>query len=329
MDKHKLAEGIIASIIMLLFMLCAAYFFSQTNIHFKSFMTIVPLGLLNAITSIEFILFAVCCAASLGFALLIARKQEYFPAISIIIVTYCIACIISLLAFNLLEYVIPILFGLIAFPIGLMFLQEKEKELKYLQKFRSGSSAVGKISLIISIGLFVALLIAGYSSHTQLKETLVQDVLSLTIGDGIKLEDMFIELLVGQTINSQVQTIDTIIKIPEIDKLKAKNDPDGILLAQKLQTMKEVFQSDSMRKQIMAALKNSKIDPGKEVLPQMPIIGQLAEYSWIVYAISGFITVSLIGGMVIANLAGIIYAGLIALFPKKTEAQKTEEKPKQ
>jgi uncharacterized integral membrane protein len=243
----------------------------------------------------------------------------------LITLAYCIAAAISIIGFELTDFFIPILFGLIAMPFGIKFLKEKEQELKYFPRVRSGASAAGRMVLVISIGFLVSLAIIGIVNQPTIEKNFVGETLKMTVGDGITLDDSFLNSLTGVLIDSQVQTVNMIKNWNEVKNLENKNDLDGLMLVQKLDAMKAGLQSKTTQEQMVEQMKGKKIDYGSQIMEKMPIMKEYAKYAWIMYAISAFVIIIAIGNLIVKNLSAVIYSMILFILP---ETQKTEQNQK-
>jgi hypothetical protein len=162
----------------------------------------------------------------------------------------------------------------------------------------------------------LTLLFIGITTQDKLKQDFVPEFLEMTIGDGISLSDTFQMQLVNALIISQTQLIDTTLAFDEFKTFQTNSDIAGLTLKAKLEGMKLGLSNDSTKELALSKLKEQKIDLGKEIISKIPLIEQVSSYAWLIYAIGGYTTFIMIGGILIKNLSAILYRLLFLIFPK-------------
>ncbi len=293
-----------------------AFFFGQTGITIQSIMTINSFPLLNAILSLNFIIFLIFASLSLALILVIGKKYTFKYALLFSITGYLIGIILSTILFKqLLNVFILMSFGLIAIPAGIVYINKREDELKYFKRIRAATTGAGRMLLILGLGFFFTLAFIGITNQDKLKAEFVPGFLQMTIGDGVKLDDTFQGQLVDAILGSQNQLVDTILGFDEFNSFQTKNDTDGLVLKAKLEAIKSNLQDDNTKKMALAKLKEQNIDMGKELIAKINFIDQIAKFAWILYAVGGFLIFTLLGGAIIKNLAAILYTILFYIFP--------------
>lgn len=314
MDE-KVRAGIL-SFITCISIIIAGYFLNQTGLKLSMFLTINTSPLFGALLSVNFVLFMVFSAIALGIAFVTVKKTETTLAIGFITTSYIIGAIICLIAFGQIDFFIPVILAAIGLPITLSLLKGKEKELKYLQNIRASASVAHKLVLFISIGLGISILSSTIPMQKELEENFLDDFSKITFGEGVTMDDLLVERFAEQIIVSENMLIEQIKDFKEIDNLKEQNNPDGIIIDQKLDSLKASLNSGATKQSFINQLKEAKIAPSKEILGQMPLIKAIQSTAWFFYALIAFGVASFFGNLIIVNLAAATYALIMKIFPK-------------
>jgi len=170
----------------------------------------------------------------------------------------------------------------------------------------------------------------GATNQEQLKNDFVPEFLKMSVGDGVTLDDYFQMQLVSTIMTSESQLVDSIYSSAEMKNLKIKNDPDAIALSKKLLDINKSLGSEETKEAALVQIKDKKIDFGQEIISQLPMISTMSTYAWIIYAISGLLTFSIIASVIVKNIAAVIYTIIMSAFPiVHTLGVKTEENKKQ
>jgi hypothetical protein len=305
--------------------LTSLYFLSQTGISTESFMTVNAFPLFEKMLSLNFLVFLLLASISIALVLVIGRKYPFKYALIFSIAGYGIGTILGIVIFKIPAFFLLVVVGALAIPLGIKFLADREKEVKYLKELRSGAAAAGRITMIIGIGFFFMLVFYGITNKDKIESDFVPEFLKMSVGDGITLDDYFQMQLVSTLLGAESQLLGSIDTLPEMKNLKLKSDPDAINLSKRLMDMNVALTNESTKQAALAQIKEQKIDFGKEVVQKLPIVNSLSKLSWIIYAISGIVTFSVIGSVIIKNLTAGIYALLMSAFPTiHTLVAKTE-----
>ncbi len=328
MGMDEKVPGVVFAASAAVMILTGAYFFTLTGITVNQFLTINTIPLLKEMASINFVLFLVCASFAIGFITAIGRKYLFKYSMLFSLTGTLIGIICALLLFpQLLEFFAPIIVFLLAIPISLKNLQDREHELKYMAVLRSGASAAGRIVVIVCTGFFIYLIAFSVTNKDTLEANFVPELLSYTVGDGPVLSDQFNESLANAMAIQQQQTIEQIQSLDSLKNLQAKNDPDGLALASQLDATKAYVTSNDFKTKVTENLKNQKVDLGEGVMKQLPMMSLFSRYAWIIYPIAALIMTMFIGNLVIRNLSAGVYSFLMRIFCwRKKRAAAAEEK---
>ncbi|MFA5931634.1 MAG: hypothetical protein WC821_04980 [archaeon] len=315
--------GAILAILLFIWVIATAYFFSLTGISTQMFMTINSFPLFEKILSGNFLAFIFSASICMGLILTLGRKYLFVPALLFIGSGLILGILINFLIFQkmMVDFALPLFLLMIGIPLGIRYLKEKEHELHYLVSIRSGTSAAGRILIFACIGLFLYLVIVGSMNQVKLEQNFVPEFLNISVGNGIKLSDQFADQFATSIALQQQATITEIQKLPELSNLSAKNDPDGLMLITKLDAIKTTFSSNDFKNNISTQLKAQKIDLGTEIVKQLPLITLMSKYCWILYAISGFVMMLMICNLIVKTISSIVYAVLLMIYPKPAKAE--------
>jgi len=314
--------GILFALASFVALIMSGYFFSLTKITLNSFLTINTIPLINSIMTLNFLFFCISASVGIGILISIGSFYELKKALLISAPTYFLAITILTIAFNLTDFFIPLILGLFAIPICIMSLK-KSKEMKIFPIIRTGTYSSSKLILIVGAAFFLVLLITSINQSNTLQENFTKDMLAVTVGGNFTLSDQISLQLANAISTQQVSTVDLLLNQDELKNLVKSNLSDAIIYEQKLLAYKEAFAKDDFKTKISDQLKGQKIDFGTELLSKFPMIITLAQYAFIIYPISAFILFIFIGNILIKNIAGLIYTGIMKL---NLDNQTTEKK---
>ncbi len=321
MDKKVLfvLPGAVLSVLVGIFTLLGAYYFSLSGISLKMFLTINTFPLINAVLTLNFLIFLICAALSISMMLVIGRRYPLTGALLLTMIPYFAGAAIGAFIFGLNDFFIPIIASVAGIPVGIRFLAEKEDELRYLKRPRAGGSAAGRIITIASLIFALFLLFHTLPQKETLQEEFIPELLLMTIGDeNLSMGDSFRMQLAGAISEQQVSTIDTMLRTPALRNLSEKNDPDAQNLISSLEATKTNFRGEEFKKDVADKLESQNLDIGKELLGKFPMIALVARFAWLLYPFTALVTLMFIGGLVTRNLAAGFY-GLIGSYIRPEE----------
>lgn len=314
--------GIIFAIIILISFTMGGYFFSQTGITINNFLTINFSFLLDSLISINFLLFCIISSIGLGIMLSLGSFYEIKKATIISLSAYLISITVSIVLFNLYDFTVPLFITAFSIPLCLKSIQ-KAKEYKVFPILRAGIYSTEKFFLVISLIFFFTLLFISINQMNYLETNFSNEIVGSTIGNNMTLSDQF-SLQLGQAIaTNQSKTIELMLEQEEIKRLIDQEIPDALIYNQKLLAYKTAYNDEEYALTIAGELKNNKLDLGKEIIDKFPIIKLMAKYAFLIYSFSASILVIFIGNIIIKNLAGLVFAGIIKYYPT---IEKTEKK---
>ena len=313
--------GILFALAFSISLIMSGYFFALTQITLNSFLTANTLPLINSIMTLNFLFFCICTSIGIGLLISIGSFYELKKAILISVPAYMISVIFISIAFNLIGFFVPLIAGVLAIPICYASLK-KSKEMKVFPIIRTGAYASSKFILIIGAAFFLLLLFISINQSDNLQNNFTEDLLTTTVGENFSLSDQISLQLASSISSQQVSTIDLILEQEEMKKLVATNSIDAITLNQKLLAYKQAYAGEEFKTKVSQDLKNRNIDFGTELLSSFPILNTLAKYAFILYPLSAFILFMFIGNLLIKNIAGLIFSGIVKLIPNEENAEK-------
>lgn len=313
--------GILFAVAFFVCFIMSGYFFSLTNITLNSFLTINSINLIDSIMTLNFLLF--CISTSIGLGIIISMGSFYNlkEASMISIPAYVLSVLVLIVAFNLTSFFAPLLLGVFAIPICFMSIQ-KAREMKTFPILRAGIYSSGKFVLIIGIALFTTLLIIGLMQSQELEKNFTTDLLSTMVGDNLTLSDQFVLEFAQSIATQQVNTIDLMLEQKELQNLIESDSLDAINYHQKLLAYKDAYKGEEYKTKLATDLKNNQTNFGEEFVTKFPILNTIAKYSFILYPIFAFMLFITIGNIIINNLAGLVFSGIVKYVPDKEETEK-------
>ncbi|MEI7961403.1 MAG: hypothetical protein WCI04_03630 [archaeon] len=307
LDLASNIPGLLFAAIIAIAIIISAYFFSNTSITSAKLTSINFIPLINDFISINFILFIIFASIAIAAILLIGKKSVFKYALIFSTAGYITGIAISLALLPIFDFVVPLVAVAIAIPLGIRYLAKREEEVKYLKEIRSGASGTGRIITVMCVVFALFLLANSFMQKEKITEGFVDEILSMTIGDNVKLGDSFTTQLAGVISTQQGQTVDLILETQELANLNSKNDPDAARLTQKLVDLKTSADSNAYKDQLVKGLNSQNLDIGKELIGKFPIINSLAEFGWLMGPLSALVIMLFIGGVIIKPLTEIIY----------------------
>lgn len=304
---RDIVPGILLAVAITVAIVFGAYFFSMTKITTAMFMTINSFQLIDGILNFNFAFFLICASFSLAIILFLGKKYPFKQAVIFSISGYLIGILVAVFVFNLLSYLPTLFFGVIGIPFGIKYLTKKEEEYKYLKKFRAGSSAVGRIVIIICIGFGLFLTIEAYQNQKDLEKSFVPEILSMTIGGKVNLSDSLNKQLASSMLMQQSIALNYVNETSELDSLVASNNREGIMLRKKIFDYNKALNEPETLESTIANLKKQDMDLGKEIITNFPIISKLAKIAWLIYPVLTMIITLFFANLVVKNLGAAIY----------------------
>jgi hypothetical protein len=304
--------GILLAVLLAVFLVISATFYSSAGITTQKFLNADEFQLIKSILTIDFLGFILSIAVSVGIILAIGKKYLFKKALTLIYAGSLLGVIISAALYPIVIQFAPvIIFMAIGVPFGISYLNEREKEVKYLNHFRSGISGAGRIFLAALIGLLICLLLNGIQQQSDLEKNFVPQLLNSTVGSSISIGDQISNQLASQMAQQQQNTIDQIITTA-----RQSNNPTLDPLIAQLEAKKTELGSQQSINNIIAQLKAQKIDLGAEIIRQFPLIKTMSAYAWLILSITGFIIMLLISNILAKNLAGLFCATILLIIPQ-------------
>jgi len=314
MEGKKL--GWILAIIILLLVVASGFFLWMTGITANDFLTINLFPLLAKGATLNFVLFLVLSSAALAVILFVAKRFEFKKALLFSEVGYLAGGLIAVGAFGLVDFLVPLLFGALGIFFAAKNLAKKEAELKYSAELRAGCWSAGKITALFAAGFFIYLLIISAGQTQTLSEGFSEGLFALTIGSGTSIGTPLTDAIAALQQASYL----SVKNLPEYKAVMQQGTREGAELDLKISALMTAVGSKEYKDTIAG-------ETGK-LFNNLPVVKTVAQYAWIIYAIFALIALSLVGNIIIKNLAGIIYWILRAMGKQKKaeEAAQIEKK---
>jgi|GEM_PF-1671359 len=314
-ETHK---GAILAILILIFTLTSAYFFSMSELKISSILTPNTLPLIESMFGTNFIVFLITTSISIALILFTIKKMSENEAIIISAIGYLIGGIGGCLIFGMLEYILPISFGFIGIIISAKTMNKKEKELKYASSIRAASFGAGKIITLICIGFFIYLILITAPNQKTYEENFVSEILDLTIGDTKSLQTQLNEPIIDLVIQTQKGTIQAIKSAPTYTPIKNSANPENVAFVLTMNEVEKQISSEAYKEQVTEQIQSGtqKQNIGEETIKQIPFIVGMSKYIWFIYCFSALVISLMIGNIVVKNISAIIYLLLIKIFPE-------------
>ncbi len=307
LDLKTKIPGILFAAAMAVAIVFATYFFSMTKISTQMFLTINSFPMIDAILGFNFAFFLICASFPIAIILLIGRKYHLIEATIFSVAGYLTGVLIGIFLFNLMSYLIPLLFGIIGIPFGIKYLIKKEEEYKYLKKFRAGSSAAGRILLVICLGFGLFLAVQTYQNQKDFEKNFVPEMLSMTVGGKVTLSDSLNTQLASAMLMQQTAALNYVNETSELETLVASNNRDGIMLRQRIFDYNKALNKPETLESTIASMKKQDIDLGKELVAKFPMMNNLAKIAWIIYPALAIIICLFFANLIVKNLGALIY----------------------
>ncbi len=316
-------KDILLSFFVMIGVILSGFFFSITNITLEKMLTINIFPILEKIFTIEFLFFLIILSLTIAVILFIIKTKKE-DAFIINFVGYFLGCLITVIFFNLLEFFVPLLFGLAGILIISKTQAGKEKEYKTMKTLRAGINSTGKIITLLAFGVMVFLLVITIPNASDYEEAFVEDFLKITVGEN-DVDTSIQESIIESTIEAQISTVEAIKSIRGFSKLHEKDDIDVITFLMNFENLERTLKSEEYKERVIAETiqKTTQEKIGAEMIEQIPLIKNIASFSWIIYPLLAFLIIIGIGNIIIKNVAGLIFLGFVKIGEKKTlEKQK-------
>jgi hypothetical protein len=318
------------TIILIISIISANFFFAATTITLDHFLTVNAFPLINAMISMEFIAFLFFVSLAIACILVIISHANTQYALGFSLAGYALGVTIGTIIFGNVGFLIPLLLAAGGIPLALESLKKKEKEYNSLPKLRSGMNAAGKIVILTGVGLLLFILIITFPIQEQYEHEFTAEILNTTIGENNNFGEMLQTPMIDVIINSQKQTLTSVKKMPGFSEFENKQDSDVLTFINSFNTFENMINSNSHKETITSQFNQQKENQelNTQLLEQLPIISELSKLAWLMYGFSAFILVLFIGNLIVKNVAGLLYVLINYLIPnQKGPAIDTEDNP--
>ncbi|MDD2531150.1 MAG: hypothetical protein PHY04_01570 [Candidatus ainarchaeum sp.] len=313
--------GIIFSLIILISFVMGGYFFSQTQISLNSFLTINIGPLFESIISLDFLLFCVSISIGLGVMISLGSFYEIKKATIFATGSYLLSIIITVILFNLYDFLAPLLISAFTIVFCIKSLQ-KAREYKIFPILRIGIYSSSQFFLIFSTAFFFLLFFNSINQISYLESNFSNEILGSTIGNEVTLSDQFTLQLAQAIAKNQSDTIELMQNQEELLRMTDEGITDALIYNQKLSAYKTAYSEEEYIQKIAETMKNNQLNIGEEIVNKFPIIKLMAKYAFLLYPLSAFLLILFIGNIIIKNLAGLIFSGIVKYYPNIEETEK-------
>jgi hypothetical protein len=312
-------KGLILSILILALALTTAFFFSLSQAKIDLLFTPNVIPLLKVLLSTNFMFFLLSGSVTIALILITIRMLETKEAILFSCAGYLLGGILGCVIFGMMEYLLAVAFGMIGVILAAKMLNEKEQELKYMQTIRSGAFASGKIITLFAVGFLIFMLIIAYPNQKVYEDKFTEEILNFTIGNTQTLKEQITSPLTDLIIKTQKTTILGIKSAPTYTALQTTSDPEDLAFVMTMNAIEQEIDKKEYETLVKSQLQQStaQLDFGKEILKDIPFVSLTAKNAWLIYCVSGFILILIMGNLIIKNISTILYWVLVKIIPKK------------
>ena len=310
-------RGLLLAFLLFVTTVASAYTFSLLNIGMHDFLTINYIPLMKAIFSIEGLVFFLLSSMPIAIILLIGERFDYYRALTFSESGYLLGALISVFAFGLYEWMLPLVFVAVGIIWAIKWLKLKESELNSKLKFSAGQGAAEKIIIVSLIGFFIFLTLTAVTESKQIEANFVPDLLAVSLGDTDSFKDSITDMVVGISVESQRKTVDSITDLASYKKLSEKNDTDVLTFLLQVEALKTEMNKTSYTQTIkeVTAQQTGDIDITSKIIEQLPVAG-VSKLAWLLYIIVAFVTLHMVGSLIVKNLSALYFTGLKVFFEK-------------
>lgn len=298
-------QGIILTILIIVFIVLSGFLFSLTNITIDYFLTINLIPLAGGFLSIEFISFIITSSITLTLLIITISKFDTQEALIYSLTGYVIGILFILLIFIQLQFIFALLFAGFGLALSIKMFENNDETLS--KRFKSGSAVTGKLILFFGVGIFITVLLITLPNANEYEKNFSQDFVKSIIGG----DDGGIGAPLLSSIGElQKETLNSLQQTTEYKKMQTLNDSDFLRLDNKVNDLK-LFYTSKEYQEILANGTNDILtssDPNQNTTINLPFVNDLAKYAWLVYALLAFVSVIFIGEVILKNISAILYA---------------------
>lgn len=255
------------------------------------------------------------------FAAIAAKQTEKKTAQIYCTIAAAIAVLLSLALFNTVsEHIIIFVFFVICFPLIIESADLSFKELKRFITPRAVSGAIKKADLLLALALFIVCSTTVMNNPayiTDFEKALFSGASSSS--SGIDLSDLSTSLV----IQTQKQSLQTIISTPTFEKLRTKSDVDVNAFVAEIDSLSANIDSPAYKQQVKEQIQKnqSQLFQGTDnntietIKKQFPIFNTLENYLWLLFAITAVSIFLPILSLIVAPLSMLYSIIIDKLYP--------------
>ncbi|MBS3058259.1 MAG: hypothetical protein J4478_02550 [Candidatus Diapherotrites archaeon] len=311
------AQTLVYSAIAFLSVLAASFFLNASGIQavklaslegisssLKQFLSLEFAGLLVSVA----IAFAIANTACL-------RKSRNF-AFKAVLPASAVALIVSLLAFGAgTEKIFLSVFFITALAMLIETASLRKQELKKFITFRASANASQKAVLIIAIGLFASTAFIVFSNQQEFTSKFEKAVIDIALKQASTGD--LADSSAGLLIQTQKQSLQSVIQTPQFQKLEEKEDADVQAFVQLMLGLDSRLDSpevkESLKAQVLENFENNKqLLTFDLVKKQVPMLQTVEDFYWLIAAITITSLFLFLGNVIITPLA-VLFSILAAL----------------
>jgi len=306
--KQKQIVGVGLAFLIFITTIAATYLFSTLNLDVSAFLTINIFPIIDAMMSVNGIVFVIVVALPIALILLVGEEFDYYHALILAEAGYLLGAIVGAFAFGLIEWILPIIFAALGIAWAIKWLRLKEKELKSKFKFSAGSGAAEKVIIVSLIGFVIFVGLNGFAQKEALGDSFANDLMTITIGDQDTFKDSVTDLAIGISVKSQQAVVTSITDLSSYQALSGKSDVDVLTFVAQVEALKsEINQpnySDNLKEAVAAD--SGDLDITSQLIEKLPLM-EMRKHIWIVYAIFALLLAHMIGTLIVKNIASGYY----------------------
>ncbi|PIN98138.1 MAG: hypothetical protein COT90_05630 [Candidatus Diapherotrites archaeon CG10_big_fil_rev_8_21_14_0_10_31_34] len=295
-----------------------AYFLNETGLMLKEMLNLGELeNVIGKLKSTAFLFFVFTFPISIALNVIHSKIEE--NKINSFIVGLggtAIGLIVSMLLFsNLQGYLLVGVFYLIGRALTIELIYTKKLELKKYVSFRLLGTGIHRTGTILAIGLFLIIAITVNSNQEIYEQQIDQQLLEVAGGE--QTTEQLTELFVDSMIETQKQTAQQIIELPQFQALENSPDPNAVAFHQAILIQKDYLNSIEYRQKIEEEISKKQNLGDNElqgvldsVKQQMPVFGIMTDFLWLIMGFAFFSAVLLLSNTIFYVLV-LVYGIII------------------
>jgi len=325
MDLKLTKKNYVFFALIFLSIILWAYFLNATGLMLKEMLNLNELGnIISKLNSSAFLFFIFTFPLTIALNVFHCKIEE--NKINSFIVGLggtLIGLILSIMLFsNLQGYLLVGVFYLIGRALTIELIYTKKLELKKYVSLRLLGTGIHRTGTILALGLFLVVAMTVNTNQEFYSEQIDNQLLKIAGGEDTtnQLTDYYVDAI----IETQQQTANQIIELPQFQALETSIDPNAVAFHTAILAQKDYLKSPEYRQTIEAEIakkQNVSEDQLKGVLDsvkeQMPLFGIITDFLWLIEGFAFFsiflllsntifYVLTILYGLIIEQIFGII-----------------------